>query len=274
MNDVSMNILKKQVLVLLIMVFALAVPRVYGETTPADQPAKSRWEFVIAPYFFFPKISGDVTIRGIPAHVYMPISDVLQNLTFTGQVHLEAWKDRWGLFLDTVYVNLSADADARTIAGSADVGFQMWTVEFGGLYRFAKWPLGKDEKTALTMEALAGGRYWNLFASLDLAIPPAGVFVDASGRKEWIDPFVGARMRLDLSNKFSVSLRGDVGGFDVGSKFTYNAVGLVGYNISPVVSVWLGYRVLGLNYESGSGFNKFKFDGTLYGPITGIVFRF
>jgi hypothetical protein len=79
---------------------------------------------------------------------------------------------------------------------------------------------------------------------------------------------------LYLLRPFSVSLRGDVGGFDVGSKFTYNAVGLVGYNISPVVSVWLGYRVLGVNYESGSGFNKFKLDVTFYGPITGIIFRF
>jgi hypothetical protein len=267
-----MNILKKQVLVLLVMVFSLAVPRVYSETTPADQPAKSRWEFVIAPYFYFPKISGDVTIKGVPAHVYMPMSDVLQNLTFTGQVHLEAWRDRWGLFLDTVYVNLSADAQG--IAGSGDVGFQMWAVEFGGLYRFAKWPLGKDEKTALTMEAMVGGRYWNILGTFDLAIPLAGVFVDTSGRKEWIDPFVGVRMRLDLSDKFSVSLRGDVGGFDVGSKFTYNAVGLVGYNISRVVSIWLGYRVLGVDYESGSGLNKFKLDVNFYGPITGIIFRF
>jgi hypothetical protein len=41
-----------------------------------------------------------------------------------------------------------------------------------------------------------------------------------------------------------------------------------------VVSLWLGYRVMGVNYESGSGFDKFKYDVTMYGPITGIVFRF
>ncbi len=46
-------------------------------------------------------------------------------------------------------------------------------------------------------------------------------------------------MRLDLNDKFSLSLRGDVGGFDVGSQFTYNAVGLVGYNISRVAGLWL-----------------------------------
>jgi hypothetical protein len=271
MNNMSMDILKKQVLVLLIMVFALAIPRVYGETTRADQPAQSRWELVIAPYFFIPKISGDVTIRGIPAYVYIPISDLLRDLNFSGQVHLEAWKGRWGLFFDTIYMNLSANAEGALVRG--DAGLQQWAVEFGGLYRFGRWPLGKNEKTALTMEALVGGRYWNTLATLDLDTR-RGPIVDTSGRKEWIDPFVGGRVRLDLNDKFSVSLRGDVGGFDVGSKFTYNAVGLVGYNISRVVSIWLGYRVAGVDYESGSGFNKFKYDVTYYGPITGIVFRF
>jgi hypothetical protein len=102
----------------------------------------------------------------------------------------------------------------------------------------------------------------------------AGTFLSASGRKEWIDPFMGARMELSLKEKFNLSLRGDVGGFDVGSKITYNAMGLIGYNISRVVSFWLGYRVLDVNYESGGGFNKFQYDMTMYGPITGIVFRF
>ena len=150
----------------------------------------------------------------------------------------------------------------------------MWAVEFGGLYRFAKWPLEeKMKRSALTMEAMVGGRYWNLFASLDLSIPLAGVFVDTSGRKEWIDPFVGVRMRLDLSNKFSVSLRGDVGVLMWARSLPIMrwAWGLEHLTGGQRLA---GYRVLGLNYESGSGLNKFKFDGAFYGPITGIVFRF
>jgi hypothetical protein len=267
-----MKNLKKRIALLMMVVFVLTVPLAYGETTLSEQPANSRWEFVIAPYFWMSSLRGDVTVRGIPTHVNIPFSDILQTLNFAGQIHMEGWKNRWGLFLDATYLNLSASSQG--LAGSGDVGLQEWMVEFGGMYRLARWPLGKDEKTALTMEGLAGGRYWNMLATLDLSIPLTGTFVDKSGRKDWIDPFVGARMRLDLSDKFSLSLRGDVGGFDVGSKFTYNAIGLVGYNISRVVSIWLGYRVLGVDYESGSHFNKFKYDVTMYGPITGLVFRF
>jgi hypothetical protein len=268
---------KALALVLLIAVFALVVPWAYGDTPAAEQPGKSRWEFIIAPYFWMASISGDVTVKGITTHVDVPFSDVLKDLDFGGEVHVEAWKDRWGLFLDATYMNLSVDGQGvlpRRGPASAEVGMQEWLVEFGGMYRVATWPLGKDGKTTLTLDGLVGGRYWNMFASIDLSIPKTGTFLGVSDRKEWVDPFVGARMELSLNEKFKLALRGDVGGFDVGSKFTYNAIGVVGYDISRVVSIWLGYRVLGVNYESGSGFNKFQFDVTMYGPITGILFRF
>jgi hypothetical protein len=67
-------------------------------------------------------------------------------------------------------------------------------------------------------------------------------------------------------------LRGDIGGFGVGSKFTWNTSALLGYSVSRVVSVWLGYRALGLDYKSGSGFNKIEFDAIMHGPILGVGF--
>ena len=272
-----MKITKKLTLALLITGFLFSGSWAYGETPPAGEPGKTGWEFIVAPYFWMASLSGDVTVNGIPAHVNVPFSETLKALDFGGQVHVEAWKDRWGLFLDATYMKLSTSGPGilpQQGPASADIGLQEWLVEFGGLYRLATWPLGKDEKSSLSLDALLGGRYWNMLATLNLSIPLTGTFVDISGRKDWIDPFVGVRMRLKLNEKFNLSLRGDVGGFDVGSKFTYNAIGLVGYDISRVVSLWLGYRVLGVNYESGSGFNKFKYDMTMYGPITGIVFRF
>ena len=272
-----MKNLKAVTVVLLVMVFAIAVPGVFGDTTSKEEPGKSRWEFAIAPYLWMSSMSGDITTKGIPTYINVPFSDILQDLNFGGQVHMEAWKERWGLFVDVTYIDLSASGQGtlpQKGPASGDIGVQEWLVEFGGLYRIGTWPLGTGKKTALALEGLVGGRYWNVFTSLDLSIPQAGVFAGVSGRKEWVDPFLGARMRLDLNDKFILSLRGDVGGFDVGSKFTYNAIGLVGYNLSRVVSLWLGYRVLGVNYESGSGFNKFQFDVTMYGPITGIAFRF
>jgi len=273
-----MKCLKKQfpVLILLVMILVLAVPLAYSQTTPEEEPVKSQWEFRIVPYFWMSSSSADVTTKGVSSHVSIPFRDILPALEFGGQVHLEAWKDRWGFFLDTTYLNLSTSTQGilpQRGPASGDIGLQAWMVEFGGMYRLGTWSLSKEQKTALTLEGLVGGRYWNILGSLDLSIPLAGVFVDTSGRKEWVDPFLGVQMRLYLGEKFSFALRGDAGGFDVGSKFTYNVLGLVGYKISRVVTLWLGYRVLGVDYESGSGLNKFKYDVTMYGPIIGAEFR-
>ena len=65
-------------------------------------------------------------------------------------------------------------------------------------------------------------------------------------------------------------MRGDVGGFSVGSKFTWNASAVLGYSISRVVSLGLGYRALYVDYESGSGSNKFEYKVTMYGPMVGV----
>lgn len=240
-------------------------------------PGESKWEFDLIPYLWMSSISGDVTLKGNPSQVSMSFGDIFSDLTFGGQFHLEARNGRWGLFFDVTYLNLSADADTVDPSVgpvSADFGMQQWLVEFGGLYQLGRWPLGKNGGMALALDVLGGGRYWYLSGDLDAYVPLAHLSVNKSGRKDWIDPFVGLRLRLNLTKDLLLVLRGDVGGFGVGSEFTWNASAVLAYNISRVVSVGLGYRALGVDYESGSGSSKFKYDVTMYGPLIGVGFRF
>lgn len=44
----------------------------------------------------------------------------------------------------------------------------------------------------------------------------------------WVDPIIGARLSADLSTKVMVNLRGDIGGFGVGSDFTWNGSAFIG----------------------------------------------
>ena len=45
-----------------------------------------------------------------------------------------------------------------------------------------------------------------------------------SGSVDWVDPVVGGRIRYNLVPGQDFILRGDVGGFGVGSQFTWNAL--------------------------------------------------
>jgi hypothetical protein len=68
-------------------------------------------------------------------------------------------------------------------------------------------------------------------------------------------------------------MRGDLGGFGAGSDFTWNAVGMLGYDFhirSVASTVVLGARALYQDFEDGA----FRWDVTQYGPVLGLAFHF
>ena len=268
-----MKILKALTMGLCLMAFTVFGSWAHGQDASSGE---SKWEFTVTPYFWMAGIDGDVGVKGVTSHVDYSFSDILDQLDYGGEVHVEAWKSNLGIFFDATYLKLSADATVSPLLGPIDVDADMdeWLVGFGGLYRFAKWPLGKEEGRALSLESVGGGRYWYLKGKLDASAPLVGLARKVEGSKDWIDPIIGLRLRADLTKKLSLALRGDIGGFGVGSDFSWNASAIFGYSFSDLISVWLGYRALGVDYESGSGRSKFKFDVTMYGPIVGLGFRF
>lgn len=102
---------------------------------------------------------------------------------------------------------------------------------------------------------------------------------DASGDKDWFDPLIGARAFFDFSEHWNLSLQGDVGGFGIGSDFTWGAMGTIGYRFRLFseennARAAAGYRAIYQDYSEGSGNNRFEWDVTLHGPILGLVIEF
>ena len=67
-----------------------------------------------------------------------------------------------------------------------------------------------------------------------------------------------------------MSLRGDIGGFGVGSQLTWDVTASVGYRMSDTATLLFGYRHLDVDYQDG----RFKIDGQFSGPYLGLSFRF
>lgn len=261
------------------------------ETKPVA-PARDKWEFEVVPYLWMSAMKGDVTIKGIESSVDMSFGDIWNDLTFGAMLKIEARKGRWGIFLDTVYMNLEDDIQGkRTFTGplgqrtaellaDANINMEQWVLELGGFYQLAEIPVGQEKGGVLSLDLLAGGRYWYLSTDVDI-----GLVLDAnrntiarnisqSGSRDWIDPFIGLRTRIQLTKNLMVVVRGDIGGFGVGSDFSWNVAGYFGYRASEMISLWAGYRALGIDYKCGSGNNKFVYDMTFQGPVLGIGFRF
>ena len=102
--------------------------------------------------------------------------------------------------------------------------------------------------------------------------------LSASGNVSWVDPVIGARLRHQLAPQWNLLVSGDVGGFDVGSRFSWQAIGALDYEFKRTKGVvWsgmIGYKALYVDYSRGSGLTNYEYDMTMHGPIFGITARF
>ena len=111
------------------------------------------------------------------------------------------------------------------------------------------------------VDIILGVRYLDLEADLALApVPPGG---SASGGEHFLDPIIGARRRRPLPEKWGFAFRAGVGGFGIGSDFSWQLLADFRCRISPLWKLDLGYRYLDIDYDE----DDFKFDIAIYGPV-------
>lgn len=92
----------------------------------------------------------------------------------------------------------------------------------------------------------------------------------ASGNQQWVDPFVGLRGQLNLTERLFLAARGDIGGFGVGSHLALQALVTVGYNFSKNIFVEAGYRYIKTDYTNGG----FTWDVAQGGAFLGLGIKF
>jgi len=121
-------------------------------------------------------------------------------------------------------------------------------------------------------EAFVGARFWSLDAQLEVTGPGPGQ--EGQGDQTWVDPLVGARYIQPIGDAWRFVLRGDVGGFGVGSEFSWQGIARVDWQCSENFALNVGYRYVDVDYEDGSGTDEFRYDVATSGPMVGLTFGF
>lgn len=279
---------------------AADLPPAYGAAyvTPAVQPG---WQFRFTPYAWAPSVNGDVTVRGHTADIDFSFWDIFDSGSSGAELeslaalmgYVEARNGAWGIYGDVVWGKFDFSGSAVTqrnpigqlnVSARANAGLDYETTmaESGLTYEVARWG-GAGSSTAFDL--LGGARYWNQELDLSLAVDASvdlgnlglkrsgSRAVARSGTLEWVDPFVGLRVRHQLSSGGELQFLGDVGGFGVGSDFTWQLFGgyafdFWGSNLHGLV----GYRALAVDYTQ-DGPSKNNLDLILHGPVVGLSFR-
>jgi len=110
----------------------------------------------------------------------------------------------------------------------------------------------------------------NLAKAIEARIKDTIPETELAASTNWVDPFIGFRARAILCDQWYAALRGDIGGFGIGSELTWNAFAALGYQMKENTTLELGYRHLSIDYESGG----FSMDASMSGPYLGLGVTF
>jgi opacity protein-like surface antigen len=185
----------------------------------------------------------------------------------------EARRGRWAILFDGLYFRLG-DERANSWSGPLGIGSATGTLDVTTTMQMYQLAAAYRVGERFPLDLIAGARYTKIDADLDLVVTTGGLLPGGarslSGSESWWDPVVGVRALLPLSERWSVLLYGDIGGFGVGSDLTYQAIAGVNWQFSKHVSAKAGYRYLYQDFEK----NGFVWDMAAQGPYLGVGIKF
>lgn len=239
-----------------------------GETyTPAPTitPAaeSSDWEFSGAIYAPLMGLEGDIGVAALTTSVDLSFGDILEELDGGATAAFEARYDRWSITGDFIWLKLSASGQPTA---NSYIGLKQEQILASLTLGYALF-----DNDCTTIDLLVGGAVNSIDADLELFTPRLPVTIrGASGSEEWIDPFVGLRIRHQFSDRWSVWLRGDYGGFEVSSDEYWQVIAGIGYRLTENTTLALAYRMISTDYQQGT----FSYDTQMEGPNLGLIFKF
>ncbi len=234
-----------------------------AQTQPAASPAPptagaddNKWHLTVAPYLWFPAVSGTVGALGHETSVHVSAGDVLSNFNFGIMGAVEARRNRWLVPVDFMWVRLK---DTKGIPEN-DIGLTSITARLTESILTPKVGFRFADTERWKADALFGIRYWHFGESLTLN--PVGRQVSAT--QNWVDFNLGMRVAAVVTPKMSITVFGDEGAG--GSRLDYQAGGFLGYRIKPTVALLLGWRYLYVDRQDrGTVINVHE-----TGPVLGI----
>jgi hypothetical protein len=229
----------------------------------AQSPADAAWKVTFAPYFMGAAMSGTTAVAGQEVTVDMSASDIFSNLQFGAMGLVVARKGNWGAGGDALWMSLGANGTAPGPAGvTASADMSQGAFAFYGLRRLGA-----------AADLFFGGRINYLSANLRVNAPLQ--VRSADGSKTWFDPIVGVQLRTpETGKRWHAQVYTEIGGFGVGSTFTWQVFPTLGFSLSKRASLEFGYRWLDIDYETGENTTLFRYDVLTQGPIVGFAFRF
>ncbi|WP_124019511.1 hypothetical protein [Flavobacterium laiguense] len=230
-------------------------------------PQKNKWSFLVEPYMMFPSMNGSVGLGDLPdATIDAGSNDIFGNLKMGFMLNAEATTGKWTIGSDVLYMNLAQGVDPRNLINSGEITAKQIGWEVSGLYCVTPW-----------LELGIGGLLNSINSGVDLNVNVIGGGTTTKSKsmtETWFDPMLIARVKSKPGEKFIYQFRGEIGGFGVGSDLAWQIQTYAGYQFSKLFQITGGYRIISLDYETGTGQNRFMYNVDTSGPVLRFGFNF
>lgn len=234
---------------------ALCSPMALAEDSAGDWRQKA---FI---YGMGAAIDGDAQIGNLRVPVDVSMSDLFDALKFGAMAAYRVENDEWSFTGDVTYMNLGWSG--QTQQGRASSGLDVEQLTLMGTV---------GRRISPHLEALVSLAYFDL--STDLRLRVLEQRTEASRDASWVDPLIGLNYVVPVGDKWTYTLRGDVGGFGVGADLTWHLITSFRRQNTDRFGWYVGYRVIAFDYEDGSGRNYQHYDLTQQGPGIGVMIGF
>jgi hypothetical protein len=233
---------------------------------PAKQDSNddSGWHFGLTPYIFLPSLSGTVGARGHTIELGSGNfgTGARDNFVIGFMAAVEARKGRFVILNDMVWANVTSENETiGPLYSTAKVGTKLFIIDPELGYRFVNSEKG-------SVDVLGGVRVWSVEASLNTTTGVLPGF-DVSQRKTWAAPVIGVRGIANITPRFFLSGKFDIGGAGIGADLTTQLVGAAGWKFTKHFAMLGGYRWLQVDYDDEEGF---LFDTQMSGIMIGMKF--
>jgi len=247
--------LRRSLALLAVTLLASGAPAL-AESPPSD------WRQTVFLYGMGVAIDGDAQIGPLEVAVDVSMSDFFDALDFGAMAAYRIENDEWSFTADATHMSLSESRRTEQGRASASLETEQTTFMVTG-----------GRRVAPHLEVLFSLAYFDVSADLRLRVLQQ--VRNASREADWIDPMIGLAYDVPVRGKWRFALRGDVGGFGLGSDLTWQALTKFTYRHSERLSWYFGYRAIAYDYEDdGEGFDYQRYDLVQHGPGAGIAFSF
>lgn len=244
---------------------SVALPGASHAADIAPVPDTSDWNFTAAVYVWGAGLSGDVGVFGLPPQdVDLPFSDIIGSLDFAFMGLAEARNDRFMLGVDLTYTNVGKSVKTPFGIVAEKIDVTNTSLMLTGLAGYALY-----NSDIARLDAVVGARLWSVDNQFDVK----GGLKDGVSKNDgasWVDPLVGAKLRVDVLPDVYLAGWAMIGGFGVGSDLMWDLMGGAGYEFTEHFSAFAGYRATSVDYSD----DGFVYDVVEQGPVIAAVFKF